>query len=811
MVKKEFLHKGWEFRISPEDAPEHPDCSNWLPAAVPGTVHTDLLAAGRIPDPFYGDNEKYLRWVADAGWSYRTKFDLPDPFDPDRSVFLVCDGIDTIANIFLNGEKIGSADNMFRRFRFDISTQLKKTDNILEIKFESPTQYGRAMIRKYGDIFSVRWAERSYIRKAQYSFGWDWGPAFPTMGIWRDIFLWQPDNTWIESVGFDTVGLKENRAEVQVRLTISGAGDVRAKVALSRGDIRHAQTISCSGSGQFTGGFKVDNPHLWWPNGSGEPNLYDLEISLTEENGQVSDKKNLTVGIRQIELVENNDGRPSFFFRINGKPVFMRGADWIPADSFIPRIPPEKYENLLLAAHTANINMLRVWGGGIYELPLFYRLCDRLGILIWQDFMFACAAYPEHDEFQENITGEIEHVVSEMQPHPSIAIWCGNNENEWIWYRENMGRFTEMPGYKIFHQLIPGLVRQLDPYRNYRPSSPFGDDDDPNDPASGNRHQWDIWSGWIDYEEVRKDVSLFVTEFGFQGPANPATFDGILPESEKTPESLLFTFHNKQIEGNERIFRFLAGHLPVRTTWLDFIYLAQLNQGLALKSCLEHWRGRWPATAGSIVWQLNDCWPVTSWSLIDSGLLPKTAYYFVKQAFEPVHVQIIRHQNDIEILIMNDTRSRFEGILGIDFIILRTGISDYRRKIQVRIDGGSVERFTGVINAQQSDPGDRCMVISLWDNNGALISRNFFLPGRWKFQKMAKAVINMRALNNNDSAICVLTADRAAFFVDAVSENIRMEPRGFILLAGEEKQVSITTRGEDPANSLLVCLNDYLV
>ena len=270
----------------------------------------------------------------------------------------------------------------------------------------------------------------------------------------------------------------------------------------------------------------------------------------------------------------------------------------------------EKYETLLKYAKDANMNFVRVWGGGIYENEIFYELCDELGLLIWQDFMFACASYPEHKEFMKNVEDEVEQNIERLQHHPSIALWCGNNENEWIWHQEMKTSYKEMPGYKIYHEVIPDILKAADPERPYWPSSPFGSDDDPNAYSSGNRHEWGIWSKWIDYSEVKNDNSLFVTEFGFQGPANKKTFEKYLSKNKRYSQDPVFEFHNKQVEGPERVFKFLSGNLPIKTEWEDFIYLAQLNQALALKTCLERWRINWPVANGSIIWQLNDCWPV---------------------------------------------------------------------------------------------------------------------------------------------------------------------------------------------------------
>ena len=378
--------------------------------------------------------------------------------------------------------------------------------------------------------------------------------------------------------------------------------------------------------------FRIKDPKLWWPNGEGEQNLYLLNVKIVDDNNFVLDEVVKNVGIRKIELVLKDKNKSTFKFRINHKDIFCKGVNWIPADSFLPRVAHKKYSDLLSYAKQANINMVRVWGGGTYESDEFYNLCDEMGLLVWQDFMFACGSYPENDDFLANVKEEVTQNVLRLQHHACLALWCGNNENEWIWFQEQKSSYKKMPGYKIFHRVIPKILKKIDHDRPYWPSSPFGNDDDPNSYNSGNTHQWNIWSKWIDYKTVKNDRSLFVTEFGFQGPANKDTFKKYLPKKNRNISDKIFEHHNKQIEGPERIIKFLSSHLPIKTGWDDYLYLTQLNQAFALKTCLEYWRtnGR---TNGSIIWQLNDCWPVTSWSIIDSDINPKIAYYFVKNTF----------------------------------------------------------------------------------------------------------------------------------------------------------------------------------
>ncbi|MCB9249428.1 MAG: glycoside hydrolase family 2 protein [Ignavibacteriales bacterium] len=562
---------------------------------------------------------------------------------------------------------------MFLRYRYNVSKILKTGKNILKIIFHSPVKYADVQENKYGKLAVALSSNRVYIRKAQYSFGWDWGPIFTTSGIWKDVYLEERPQIFIEDLTFSTKSLARNKAAVSVIPFLSDApkGKYSVIAEINSANQRFVKKFENIKDRNPEISLIIKEPQLWWPNGEGEQNLYQLNVKLIDDKGQLIDEVNKSIGIRKIELVEKENNKSVFKIKVNGRIVYCKGANWIPADSFLPRVSDEKYLNLLKAAKEANMNIIRVWGGGIYESDKFYEICDELGLLVWQDFMFACAAYPENDEFIKNVKEEIKQNVLRLQHHTSVAIWCGNNENEWIWYQDQKTSYKKMPGYKIYHSVIPAILKAIDSERPYWPSSPFGSDEDPNSFNSGNTHQWSIWSRWIDYEEVKNDKSLFVTEFGFQGPANKNTLENCLPVKNRKVHDSIFEFHNKQVEGPERVIKFLAGHLPISSNWDDFIYLAQLNQGFALKTCLEHWRTN-GITFGSLIWQLNDCWPVTSWSLIDSELMPKLSYHFVKNIFHP---QIVKFEinNKVSCTVYNQSSKAFKGKLKISFIASATG------------------------------------------------------------------------------------------------------------------------------------------
>ncbi len=660
MNNKYLLHDDWEFSLNKKNKPgvDNIKTGVWYKASVPGTVHTDLLNNNLIPDPFYADNERSLQWIGEMDWDYRKSFELPKSFDPSKPIYIKFDGLDTIADVFLNGVKVGSTQNMFCSYEFDITGIIKKKNNKLMVQFVSPYKYARAIEAEHGKLPVALNSERVYIRKAQYSFGWDWGPSFATSGLWKDVYLLQRSGAFIKHYTFNTVRLSNNNAGVEIKGNVGNPHNIniKTKIILTKGSYVYEKEIEIKEK-QFLHSFEITNPELWWPNGYGNPELYNLKIQLLGDN-ILLDEKISKVGIRTVDLQLKDTNGNTFRLIVNGKHIFARGTDWIPADLFIPRISKEKYKRLIGYAKSGSMNIIRVWGGGFYENDIFYELCDEMGILVWQDFMFACAAYPEFPAFIENITEEFRQNIKRLQNHPSLAIWCGNNENEWIWLNDQHRSYQEMPGYNIYHKVIPDLLNNLDSKRPYWPSSPFGFDDNPNSELSGNRHQWEIWSMWKDYNHVSVDNSLFVTEFGFQAPANRTTLEEAIPVKDRNVQGEIFEFHNKQVEGNERLFRFLAGHLPVKTNWEDFIYLTQLNQGFALKTCLQHWRSNYPVTNGTIIWQHNDCWPVSSWALIDSNLIPKQSYYHVKNIFSQQIITFVKNQKSIEILFINSAPKR---------------------------------------------------------------------------------------------------------------------------------------------------------
>lgn len=783
-----------------------------IPATVPGTVHTDLLAAGLIPDPYYSDNELRLQWITEVGWQYENNFDLPADLSQLENIRLVFEGIDTAAKIYLNEKMLGESNNMFLSYRFDVSKILKPKNNSLKLVFEPPLAYARRNKREIEQFSSARHSDRVFIRKAQYSFGWDWGPIYPTSGIWRPLFLEKVDKAKIKNINWEVDLKSEKMAIAKAKINMENFSNEKLTISakLEKGDFQQQKTVSTDSSGLLEMQFDIESPDLWWPKGYGQPNLYDLVIEISDSSGDIHDKLTKKVGIRKIDLDLKVDGKPSFRFKINNLPVFLKGANWIPGDLFLPRFNKDKQRELLDLADNANMNVLRVWGGGIYEEDLFYDLCDEKGIMVWQDFMFACAAYPEDEKFIDELVPEFKENIKRLQFHPSVLVWCGNNENEWIWYRDSYRPLNEMPGYKIFHDVLPKLIAELDPTRPYWPSSPFGDDIDPNDQRTGNRHQWDVWSGWVDYVDVVKDESHFVSEFGFQGPANFHTLKNAIPEADFYPQSRIFEFHNKQDAGPERIHRFLSGHLPIPIDMSSYIYLAQLNQAFALKSCLEHWRMRWPLTAGSIIWQINDCWPVTSWALIDSESIPKLSYFEVKRVFDDTLITFIEDADTILLKISSHIEK--SGKLEIVKIPVNDDKIEYlfNKNIDLAGDQFGIRELFSLKKSDLST--DETMIASWYGGKGKLISRNYYSPQRWKHMTLPKRK-GVEVVYSKKNNSIVVSSESPVFFPEFRHPDLWFSDNGFILLPGEKKEIEIKGIPGADFNSddiEIFCLNDYL-
>ena len=638
-----------------------------IPAQVPGCVHTDLLAAGKIPDPFLRDNEDAVQWVSEADWAYTRAFDAtPELLGHDR-VLLRCEGLDTLATITINGKRAGAGDNMFRSWEMNVKDVLRSGANEIEVRFSSPMRYIRQHHerRPLSDWHGPKEPpSRGWLRKEPCNFGWDWGPVLATSGIWRPIHL----------VAYNTARLtdvhirqrhEEGRVELSVAVTAETAksAELNATVTVWLGDQQVAEaSVPLEG---LTAKAKVEipEPKLWWPNGLGPQPLYTVRVDLADSDAAVLDSLTRRIGLRTLRLDRHPDQwGESFQFVVNGVPFFAKGANWIPADAFITRMTRGRYEQLLRSAAEANVNMLRAWGGGVYEDEVFYELCDELGICVWQDFMFACSTYPTFDEaFMRNVRAEAEDNVRRLRHHPCLALWCGNNELEQGLVGEEWDdRRMSWEDYgKLFDKLLPQVVKELDPDRDYWPSSahsPCGNRADSNNPTCGDAHLWSVWHGRQPFEWYRTCEHRFNSEFGFQSFPEPRTVYAIIEPQDRNVTSYVMEHHQRSGIGNTLIMQYLLEWFRLPTSFDMTLWLSQILQGMAMKYAVEHWRRSMPRGMGTLYWQLNDTWPGASWSSIDYHGRWKALHFMARRFFAPLLVSAVEDlaKGSVDIHVTSD-------------------------------------------------------------------------------------------------------------------------------------------------------------
>jgi beta-mannosidase len=672
------LHAGWTVvPVSPgESVPAEVTArAEPVPATVPGCVHTDLLDAGLIPDPYLDDNEARLAWVGRTDWRYETRFEW-DPSQPSaaRQVDLVCAGLDTVARVEVNGHEVGRTANMHRGYRFPVASVLRPGENRLSVRFSSAYRYAEALRDELGDRPGPYHPEPfPFIRKMACNFGWDWGPTLVTAGIWRAIGLhaWhtarlgqvRPQVTVDAAEGRVNLHVEVVREELASELPVTLTATVHGPIGAETGPAVQGHVVLGPGQRQATITLAVQEPALWWPRGYGEQPRYQLALRLHTSDGSELDSWTRAIGFRSIRLDTRRDPHGSAFtLVVNGVPVFARGVNWIPDDVFVTRVDRERYAARLAQACAANLNLLRVWGGGRYESEEFYELCDELGLLVMQDFLFACAAYPEEPPISDEVAAEARDNVVRLASHPSLVLWIGNNENiwgwhDWDWPRQLNGR-TWGAGY--YFDVLPKIVAELDPSRPYWPGSPYSGHADlhPNEPGRGSMHIWDVWNA-KDYTHYRSYTPRFVAEFGWQAPPAYATLRRAISDQPLAPDSPGMRHHQKADDGDGKLRRGLAAHLPAPRDFDDWHWLTQLTQARAISVGVEHFRALQPVCQGAVVWQLNDCWPVTSWAAVDGDGRRKPLWYALRRIFADRLLTIQPRENGLVLVVVNDSPHRW--------------------------------------------------------------------------------------------------------------------------------------------------------
>jgi beta-mannosidase len=666
------LNSSWVF--SRKDNPE------WLPASVPGTVHTDLLNNGTISNPFYGCNEYELQWVGEKDWIYKTTFNVDSATFLNPKIFLIFEGIDTYADVFLNGKELLHANNMHRKWEAECREILKANDNILEVHFQS------ALNKFFEDSIALgyplpggRWV---LARKAAYHFGWDWGPRFITAGIYKPVYLEVRNCFKAIDIHLFTKDISNDKALLSVTTHI--LSDIEDKASIKVIDKKNSKVLIkqvipiARGQNDFSIDFTINNPQLWWCNGLGEPNVYDLIVKVETEKDYCYTKE-IPFGIRTLQtIMEDDEHGKSLYVMLNGVPVFMKGANYIPQHSFVSEVTDQQYQDIIKMAVESNMNMLRVWGGGVYEKDIFYELCNRNGILVWQDFMFACAMYPGNDEFVENVKQEAIYQVKRLRNYSNIALWCGNNEidegwHNWGWQKvhsiSQKDSATIWEGYKrVFHGVLPEVVSTYDPQRFYLHTSPLHGWGREESMMAGSSHYWGVWWGVQPFEMYLEKVPRFMSEYGFQAMPTISTVREFQSEDDDFIFSESLKCHQKHLTGYETISTYLERENLYPESLQDFIYQSQLIQAKGIGLAIEAHRRAKPRCMGTLYWQLNDCWPVVSWSGTDAYGNWKALQYKARKLYDDIMVSIIDYKDVLEIFVVSDRQSETQGSIEINLI-----------------------------------------------------------------------------------------------------------------------------------------------
>ena len=643
----EKLHDNWKMRMAGTD--------DTLPASVPGSVYNDLLLNGRMEDPYYRDNELKALKIMENDFEYETVFGVREEMLKCEKVLLHFDGIDTVADIYLNEVWIAYVENMHRTWEFPVKELLRSGENTLKVVLHSPTKFIREANEK-DPIGGSEDAMRGFphLRKAHCMFGWDWGPRLPDAGIWRDVKLIGFDTARIDSV-YITQKHEENRVTLQPAIDVERIGEehlrrfgrddarldgLNFRITVTDPDGRKAVYSRA----EALDGIRVENPQLWWPNGYGSQPLYEVEVELLADSparDTVLDSWKRRIGLRTMTMcVEKDAWGESFCHMVNGVKIFAMGADYIPEDNILPRVTPERTYELLLQAKNAHHNCIRVWGGGNYPYDAFWDACDELGLVVWQDFMFACAVYHLTEEFEENITAEFIDNIKRIRHHASLGLWCGNNEMEMFVKQGNwVNSPREKSDYvKMYEYIIPKVLREYDPNTFYWPASPSsgGAFDEPNAENRGDVHYWDVWHGNKPITEYRKFYFRYVSEFGFQSFPSLKTCETFTLPEDRNIFSYVMEKHQRNASANGKIMNYMEQTFLYPGDFDTALYASQLLQAEAIRYGVEHFRRNRGRCMGTVVWQLNDCWPVASWASIDYCGRWKALHYYEKRIFAPI-------------------------------------------------------------------------------------------------------------------------------------------------------------------------------
>ncbi len=792
------LHTNWQFTESGKN--------EWLPATVPGTVHTDLMAAGKIPDPYIGTNEAKVQWVETKTWEYKTTFDCSKELWKQKNKELVFEGLDTYADVYLNGTLLFTSENMFVSHSEDVNASLKKTGNVLRIVFHPASELIEKNKQKSA-VKNIPGGDRAFIRKAQYQFGWDWGPRLVTCGVWRPVMLKGNPDFYISEMEVALINLEDDTA--LVKFFLYPHGETTSPVTIKIKDQKNSYTPEVHFDRHLSFYevlIKIPHPKLWWCSGMGEPYQYVFDVSF--KTGKFSFTKKIAYGLRTITLDTAGNG---FRFILNGEPVFIKGANWIPCDNFLPRVTTEKYYNLLKNAQQSNMNMLRVWGGGVYEDDRFYDICDSLGIMVWQDFMFAGGMLPVDRDFPKNIEREADYNLYRLGRHACISIWCGNNEitegwHNWGWQKElklsPADSISLIQAYKgVFERDLPITVALWKgPVFPYWPSSPSTGWGRKEAYTSGDVHYWGVWWGMEPFSAYETHVGRFVSEYGFQSMPPLSSFRLFAGENLSLNDSAVRS-HQKHPEGFETISAYMERDYPKPQTFEDYIYLSQVMQRDGISTATGAHRRARPYCMGTLFWQYNDCWPVTSWSTVDYYGQPKLLQYTLKDLYAPLLVSITERNDSVLVYVVNDDTVSHSGVLGFQTLSLN-GLPVRASLSRTSIPAGSSELVLGFSRKMFLDtllPENAVMnVVFNYENGKSVTAKHYFVsPKDLALVNDPGLTIDVASAKNPDGTVTVSlrtvsVAKSVYLFTDDPTTSF--SDNGFDLLPGQTAEVKVKTK-----------------
>ena len=805
------LNKGWEFSQVGK--------SEWLPATVPGTVHQDLIDNNKLINPFFGMNEEKVQWVEKEDWQYKTTFTLTKEQLARQAALLNFEGLDTYADIYLNGSLLERTDNMFVGYKLPVKDVLREGENRLQVYFHSPIKMGLPQWETDGfeypaDNDHSKTRVSIYSRKAPYSYGWDWGIRLATSGIWRPVTLELYDAARIEDYFVHQVSVTKELAKVNNILEVKGVAQApqQAEVVLTYSYKDGAKVteqknvILQPGCNKVSMPVEIANPTLWMPNGWGEAALYDFEMTVKVDGKAVASEKK-RVGLRTIKVVmeDDKDGK-SFYFMVNGEPVFAKGSNLIPDDALLPNITTERYYQLVKDAKDANHNMIRVWGGGIYEDDRLYDAADEMGILIWQDFIFACTTYPSDPTFLRRVAQEAEYNIKRLRSHACLAMWCGNNEiyegmRYWGWDKkyENPAIWAEMKeGYnKLFHQLLPAIVKEYDADRFYMHGSPYEANwGRPHSWKIADSHNWGTWYGQKPFESFDNEIPRFMSEYGFQAFPEMKTIATFAEPKDYALESDVMNAHQKASIGNYLIKKTMALYYEVPEDFEELVYKGLVLQGFGIRHGIEAHRRNRPYCMGSLYWQLNDSWPVVSWSSIDYYGNWKAMHYQSKRAFAPVLLNAFKEGDQLCIYTLSDELKEHKNAT------LQLKVMDFNGKVlnKKEVKGEVPANTSAVFHKEAYDglaanPANTLLLMTLKSQKGEVLSEEIYYFNYPKDQELPVAKVAYKVKQMDGKCEVTLSSKQLArdIFVEIPFQGARFSDNFFDLLPGQTKKIVITS------------------